>query len=119
MMAATIGTGAASTPIRLRNLSIGGALIEGSDLPPLGETVLFKRGGRLVPSEIIWAAGALGGLRFTRPVEPREEFRRVSSPKPSKGVEARRPGLRCKPLSNREKQVLENWVALGRTALGD
>lgn len=54
--------------VRIRNLSLMGAMIEGSGLPGQGKGVVLKRGSVEVRCTIMWDAGQKRGLRFAAPV---------------------------------------------------
>lgn len=55
-------------PVRIRNLSETGALIEGVDLPGPGARILLKRGDTRVPATIMWATGIRRGVDFGQSV---------------------------------------------------
>jgi hypothetical protein len=53
-----------SAPVRIRNMSRNGALVEGGVLPPVGAEVRLCRGGLGVNGHLIWLAGRRAGVRF-------------------------------------------------------
>lgn len=53
----------ASGPVRVRNLSSTGALIEGAVIPAPGERVFLRRAGATVVGEVIWSRDGRAGLR--------------------------------------------------------
>jgi hypothetical protein len=55
-------------PVKIRNLSPGGALIEGDALPAAGEPIELRRGSLVARGEIAWHQDGRAGLRFTRQV---------------------------------------------------
>lgn len=61
---AAIYAAAGSTPVKLRNVSPRGALVEGALVPPLGSRVRLCRGSLSVTAEIIWSTDGRAGLRF-------------------------------------------------------
>ena len=61
---ATLYGAAGLTPVRIRNLSSSGALIEGSALPNAGSRVRLSRGSVHAPGEVVWSADGRAGLRF-------------------------------------------------------
>ena len=61
---ATIYADSGSAPIRVRNLSPTGALIEGPLLPPPGTQVRMSRGSLNIMGDIIWHKDRRAGLRF-------------------------------------------------------
>ena len=68
MLAATARCGGQSLPIRIRNVSETGALIEGADLPVAGEEILLSRGETEIDAIVAWASGSRRGVHFSRPV---------------------------------------------------
>ena len=65
---ATMYVGGGSTPVRVRNMSRTGALIEAPTLPAAGTAVRLSRGSLSTAGDIMWAGGGKAGLRFTNPV---------------------------------------------------
>lgn len=68
MLAANARHGGAFLPIRIRNVSETGALIEGEDLPTVGETILLSRGETEIDAIVAWASGIRRGVHFSSPV---------------------------------------------------
>lgn len=66
---ATMHAGARSVPVKVRNLSKSGALIEGSDLFESGAEVRLCRAEFDVPGIIVWCIDGRAGLRFHAPVD--------------------------------------------------
>ncbi len=67
LLAATAEVGGRSLPIRIRNLSETGALIEGAGLPEAGMPLILMRGDLQVAATVAWAAGSRRGVRFGGP----------------------------------------------------
>lgn len=61
---ATISALSASGPVKIRNLSPSGALVEGAVLPPAGEQVELRRGARVAYGRVAWCQNGKAGLRF-------------------------------------------------------
>ena len=59
-LASASGTG----PVRIRNMSRSGALIEGAMIPAEGARVRLSRGSLSVTGRIVWQRGSRAGLRF-------------------------------------------------------
>jgi hypothetical protein len=57
-----------SGPIRIRNLSCCGALVEAAVIPPEGSRLRMSRGGLSVTGEIVWRREGKAGIRFDVPV---------------------------------------------------
>jgi hypothetical protein len=74
---AVLVVGAAPRPVRLRNLSARGALLEGSSLPGEGTRVRVLRGELGAEGEIAWQEQGLAGLRFASEIDVERWVRRV------------------------------------------
>ncbi len=66
---ATMAAASASGPIKIRNMSLGGALIEGGTLPPIGEHLSLRRGELAISGRIVWRQSGKAGLSFDHAVE--------------------------------------------------
>lgn len=111
LLAASVEIAGAEQPVKLRNLSKDGALIEGERLPLEGTTTFFKRNELRVKGRIVWVEGRFAGLAFARPLRPEEVLRNVPSPRPRIQSEFRRPGFTCRPLTPEERQMVERWMS--------
>ncbi len=56
-------------PVRIRNLSALGAMIESPDLPGPGNAVLVERTGLKVAGILQWSRGQRAGVRFDRSID--------------------------------------------------
>lgn len=65
---ATIYAAASSTPVRVRNMSPSGALVEAAGLPPAGTSIRLSRGSLEVIGDIMWVDAHKAGLRFASSV---------------------------------------------------
>jgi hypothetical protein len=74
---AVLSTGKNSCPVRVRNLSVHGALLEGSSLPVDQRPVFLKRGSLAVTGQIAWASGRNCGIRFVEPINVNEWVDRI------------------------------------------
>ena len=61
---ATITADQVSGPVKIRNLSPSGALIEGAALPAAGESLVLRRGHNAIGGKVVWCQGGRAGLRF-------------------------------------------------------
>ena len=61
-----------SAPVRIRNMSVTGALVEGAALPDVGALVQLVRGGLIVHALVVWVAGGQCGLKFSGGVDVQE-----------------------------------------------
>jgi hypothetical protein len=65
---AVLRAGATSFPVRVRNISIHGALLEGNGLPSANQIVALGRGSLSASGQIAWIAGQHCGIRFSKPI---------------------------------------------------
>jgi hypothetical protein len=120
LMAASIEAAGSSTPVRMRNLSAEGVLIEGDELPIEGTIVLFRKNELKAPGQVVWVKGRRAGIAFDTKLDPETVLRHVPSPRPRAELQFKRPGLSAQELSLEERRFAENWVVSGRVArLGD
>lgn len=68
MLAAEIELNGRWTPIRIRNLSETGALIEGGALPDKGSTLVLHRAPFHIGATVAWSGGARCGIHFDEPI---------------------------------------------------
>ena len=71
-LAATLRGGAAELPVRLRDLSRGGALAECPFPPPALSDVTLVRGVLAIEARVAWAGRGRFGLEFARPIRATE-----------------------------------------------
>ena len=69
LVLASMAAESVSGPIKIRNMSPEGALIESSALPHVGEHLSLRRGELSVAGRIVWREGGRAGLRFDDHVE--------------------------------------------------
>jgi hypothetical protein len=80
------------------------------ELPGDGARVLFHRDGLSVPSRIAWSHCGYAGVQFDYPLFPKEVLRHVPPPKHKVAAPiGRRPGLAAQPLTQAERQLIEQW----------
>jgi hypothetical protein len=121
LLAATLEVAGQDVPVKLRNLSEEGALVEGDRLPLEGSSTFFQRKELRLRSRVVWVQGRYAGVAFDHPLKPEEVLRNVPAPKaaaPKPLADFKRPGLACRPLSDYERRMLERWMTDSR-ALGD
>ena len=63
-LTATLGGVGGQAPVRIRNISPHGALIQGSGLPPVGSKIRLTRGRLSVAGELAWEGSGHAGLNF-------------------------------------------------------
>jgi hypothetical protein len=71
-LAAVLKGAAFSVPVRIRNMSGAGALVEGAAGPDSGSAVRLIRGPLMIPAVVVWSVEGRCGLRFSSPVSVRE-----------------------------------------------
>ena len=113
LLTATIEVGGMPLPVKLRNLSEEGALIEGAPLPAEGSETVFERKDMRLTGRIVWVEGKYAGVAFDTPLNREQALRHIPAPEPKRQqpVEFRRPGFACRPLSDYERSNLERWLA--------
>lgn len=120
LLAASIDVRGLPAPVKLRNLSAQGALIEGEQLPPEGATTSFTRQELRLKCKVVWVEGRYAGIRFARPLDREEVLRHIPKPRETFRPEFKRPGLACKPLTPSERKMIEAWItSLPREAPGE
>ena len=72
LLAATAEVAGRSLPVRIRNLSETGAMVEGAGLPEAGMPLVLVRGDLQVAATIAWVAGSRRGVRFAGPTPVNE-----------------------------------------------
>lgn len=110
LLAATIEAFGHAIPVKLRNLSTEGALIEGKDLPLEGAKVVFRRNELSVESTIAWVHDDQAGIAFANSIPCEDVLRNIPSPRSRPPVKFGRPGLACRQLSPEERRLAETWA---------
>lgn len=110
LMAAQLELSGHAVPVKLRNLSADGALVEGTELPVEGAELRFRKGDLVVPARVVWVRGDRAGLSFAEQLSPEAVLRHVPTPRPRVIPEFRRPGLAPRSLSEEERQLASNWI---------
>lgn len=110
LMAASIETNNAQVPVKLRNLSPEGALIEGDGLPPIGSPVVFRKKELKLAGRVAWVTAGRAGIAFDALLDPEAVLRHVPSTKPQPKLDFRRPRLRAGELSAGERKIAQDWI---------
>lgn len=110
LLAASIETSGAVHPVKLRNLSTEGALIEGDRLPVEGSEVLFRRNELSVSSRVAWVDGKQAGVAFTRPIAAEDVLRNIPKPRSRPKIDYRRPSLASRELTPEERRLADSWA---------
>ncbi|UYY58276.1 PilZ domain-containing protein [Sphingomonas sp. S2-65] len=64
LLAATIEAGTLSATVRIRNLSPGGAMLDGVALPNIGTRLVLRRSVIEMPATVVWQAAGRCGVQF-------------------------------------------------------
>ena len=67
---ATIATDDGRTNVRVRNISASGALVEGRDLPGVGEPFCLRRGSLSAQGTVVRRVDRYAGVTFEETIEP-------------------------------------------------
>lgn len=110
LMAASLETAGVALPVKLRNLSAEGALIEGDTLPVEGSEVLFRKGDLSTAGNVAWTRGKQAGIAFNELLDPDQLMRHVPVPRARVLPTFRRPGVRTSELSEQERSFAEKFV---------
>ena len=81
-MSASLELSGTSLPVKLRNLSADGALVEGDKLPVEGASVLFRKGDLSMAGTVAWVKGRQAGVSFAQKLNPEQLLRHVPTPRP-------------------------------------
>ena len=77
---ATLYAASGSSPVKVRDLSSAGALIEAGVIPSPGTRVRLSRGSLNIMGEIVWCRGERAGLRFESSLSVAEWLPRERTP---------------------------------------
>ena len=109
LMSASLELSGTSLPVKLRNLSAEGALVEGDKLPVEGASILFRKGDLSMAGQVAWVKGRQAGVAFANNLDPDQLLRHIPTPRPRVAPDFRRPGLKG-TLTADEKRYGEKWV---------
>jgi len=76
-LTAALNTGRVSVPVRIRNISQHGALIEGAAIPPLGAMVQLVRGSLAANGSLSWHCDGHAGVNFDGRIDVEAWVRRI------------------------------------------
>lgn len=112
LLAATLDLGGASIPVKLRNLSEQGALVEADNLPLEESEIMFCRNDLRVLGRIAWVNEKQAGIAFAEPLSTQDVLRNVPQPRRRVHLDYKRPALNPRNLSVNEQAAMEHWLAL-------
>lgn len=110
LLAASLAVAGRTFGVKVRNLSESGVLVEAEDLPAEGAIVKFERNEISVESTVVWVAGRFAGVKFGLPLKSESIFRQVTKSQPASRPVFKRPGIACRPLTDAERRLVENWM---------
>ena len=110
LMAASIEADGVVAPVKLRNLSTEGALVEGDCLPSVGSAVLFRKNELKLTGQVAWITGRRAGVAFATMLDPESVMRHVPSPRPRAKLDFRRPRIKAANQSPGERKIAEDWI---------
>jgi hypothetical protein len=71
-LSAALYTAGRSFPVRIRNISTGGALLDGDNLPGEGSRICLRRAHLAVDGRVAWQVHELRGVRFSAEIDVEE-----------------------------------------------
>ena len=110
LLAATIEVAGTIVPVKLRNLSTEGALIEGNGLPIEGSEVMFRRNDLSVSGRVAWVHEKHAGVAFNWPIAQADVLRNIPKPRHRATLDFRRPALAHRKLSAEELRLAASWA---------
>jgi hypothetical protein len=116
-LSATLSSGAATFPVRIRNVSAQGALIDGSELPATGETVRLARGSLSVVGVIAWQSCGHCGVSFGQEIDVDTWAKRagtIGQKRVDQVIEAVRGGMTVNESPSKKQSLQEISEALDR-----
>lgn len=109
LLAATIEEVGSPRPVKLRNLSADGALVESDALPAKGSSVVFRRNELVAQGRVVWVNGQFAGIAFDEKLNPEQVLRHVPEARPKIQQKHWRPGLGGE-MTPEERTLVETWV---------
>jgi len=94
LMSASLELSGTSLPVKLRNLSDEGALVEGDKLPIEGTSIVFRKGDLSMVGTVAWVKGRQAGVSFAQKLDPDQLMRHIPVPRPRVTPTFKRPGLK-------------------------
>jgi hypothetical protein len=67
-LAAVLRSGSQQSPVKVRNMSLNGAMIESPFTPPVGAVVQLIRGSLRADGKVMWSSSDRCGLRFDKEI---------------------------------------------------
>ena len=109
-MAASIEADGVTVAVKLRNLSPEGALVEGVQLPAVGNMVIFHKKELNLAGRVAWVTAGRAGIAFDQKLDPESVMRHVPRSKPLPKLDFRRPRIKAGELSLGERKMAQDWI---------
>ena len=110
LLTATVEVEGDRLPVKLRNLSAEGALVEADLLPAAGTMIQFHRNDLSVRGQVAWVSANQAGIAFNRQLEPEQVLRHVPPPRPKQQLNCKRPGFTVPELTPEQRKQFERWM---------
>lgn len=112
ILSARLVTVANDKNIRIRDLSPGGARIEGADLPAIGTDVLLKRGEFEAFGQIAWISGNQAGIEFDEELDgdTLDLIHKVRDEEMPSEPDHRRPGFGRRSGTHPRWSIGTGWI---------
>ena len=124
LLSAKLITTTEEIPVKVRNLSLGGAMLQGRSLPKVGSDIVLSRGAFEVFATIVWCRGDTCGIEFDDHLAALEDVLQASLPQqgpvPLRTPQRTQPVLAPVPLTAEDYQAARAWaLPSGRQAYLD
>ena len=83
LLAASVRNAFGDHPVKIRDVSITGALVEAPLVPPSGSRLLLNKGAISVTGTVVWTGSGKYGLQFHETIDPAELLIPVAAGKAS------------------------------------
>lgn len=110
LLTATIEVAGEMLPVKLRNLSAEGALVEAELLPATDSAIVFHRKDLCVRGKVAWVGGNHAGISFNRNLDPEQVLRHVPPARPKHQLEFKRPGFNVRDFTPEQRKMIERWM---------
>ena len=123
LLSAKLSTTTEEIDVKVRDLSLGGAMLQGRALPKVGTDIILSRGSFEIFARIVWGKGGVCGIQFDGPLSNLDELLHAcitqEQPIAPAPMPRHRP-LASVPLKPEEMEIARAWVfPTGRQAFLD
>ena len=110
LLTAELEHAGACLPVKLRNLSSEGALVESDKLPLEGTSVEFRRNDLSASGRVVWVNGHHAGVAFDTKLNPEQVLRHIPEPRPRVQPRPYRPGILPRKMTAEQRRLAESWI---------